>query len=256
MKKGLSGIALGLMISINSFAQVKIHSHNDYVQKKPFFTAYVNKVDEMEADVFFVNDSVLVAHSKKEINPSNTLYSLYLHPIAAAFKKHKNKVSDDKKYTFSLMIDVKENWNAAFPLLKREIEKYGNIFKRNKQKKAIQIVISGSRPNHTTFNTYPSWLFFDGLPNISYAKNDLKRVTMISDNFVSYSKWKGIGEIPEEDKYQLRKVIAKARELNKPIRFWGAPDTESCWKQLAALGADMINTDKIAESKKYFENEF
>ena len=256
MRKVLIGIALGLMISISGFAQVKIHSHNDYVQKKSFFTAYLNKVDEMEADVFFVNDSILVAHSKKEINPLNTLYSLYLHPIALAFKKHKNRVSDDKKYTFSLMIDVKENWNAIYPSLKKEIQKYGNIFNRNKQKYAIQIVISGSRPDHYTFNTYPKWLFFDGLPNISYAKKDLKRVTMISDNFVTYSKWKGTGEISEEDKDKLRKVIAKAHELNKPMRFWGAPDTESCWKQLAALGADIINTDKIAESKKYFENEF
>ncbi|MBC7615453.1 MAG: glycerophosphodiester phosphodiesterase [Pedobacter sp.] len=250
------GFALGLMISINSFAQVKIHSHNDYVQKQPFLIAYNNKVDEMETDIFLVGDSILVAHSKKEINPSNTLYSLYLHPIAEAFKRHKDRVSDDKKYTFSLMIDVKENWNAVYPSLKKEIEKYGDIFNRNKQKYAIKIVISGSRPDHSTFNAFPKWLFFDGLPNVGYAKKDLERVATISDNFSAYSKWKGDGEIPNEDKDKLRKVIVQVHKLNKPIRFWGAPDTESCWKQLTALGADIINTNKIAESKKYFENEF
>lgn len=249
------GIALGLMISVSGFAQVKIHSHNDYVQKNPFVTAYTNKVDEIEADVFLVGDSILVAHSKREINPSNTLYSLYLQPIAEAFKRHKNRVSNDREYTFSLMIDVKENWNAFYPLLKKEIEKYDEIFNRSKYKKAIQIVISGTRPGPSTFHTYPEWLFFDGLPDISYAKKDLKRITMISDNFAKYSKWKGTGEIPEEDKDKLRKVIVQAQELNKPIRFWGAPDTESCWKQLVALGADIINTDKIAESKTYFKNE-
>ncbi len=254
MKKGI-GFALGLLFSISSFAQVKIHSHNDYLQKSPFLTAYVNKVDEIEADIFLVGDSILVAHSKKEINTSNTLYYLYLNPIAKAFKKYKNKVSDDNEYTFSLMIDVKESWNAVYPSLRKEIEKYGEIFNRSKQKKAIQIVISGSRPDYSTFHTYPKWLYFDGLPNISYAKKDLKRITMISDNFTSYSKWKGIGEIPEADKDKLRKVIEQAHKLHKPIRFWGAPDTEACWKQLAALGADIINTDKITESKKYFENE-
>ncbi len=249
------GVALGLMISISSFAQVKIHSHNDYVQQKPFFMAYVHKVDEMEADVFLVGDSLVVAHSKKEIIPSNTLYKLYLHPIVDAFKKYRNGVSEDKKYTFSLMIDVKENWNSVYPSLRKEIEKYGNVFNRNAKKTSIQIVISGSRPDHSTFNTYPKWLFFDGLPNISYAKQDLKRISMISDNFANYSKWKGVGEILEADADKLRKVIASAHKLHKPIRFWGAPDTETCWKLLASLGADIINTDKIEESKTYFKNE-
>ncbi len=253
--KVVVGLALGLIISVGCFAQVKIHSHNDYLQTKPFFTAYAHKVDEMEADIFLIGDSILVAHSKKEINSSSTLYSLYLKPIAEAFKAHKKKVSSDKQYTFSLMIDVKENWNLVYPSLKREIEKYGDLFNRKALKTGVQIVVSGSRPDHATFNTYPKWLFFDGLPNITYAKKDLKRITMISDNFGTYSKWKGVGEIPEADKDKLRKVITSAHQLHKPIRFWGAPDTEACWKQLVALGADIINTDKIAESTKYFQNE-
>ncbi len=254
MKRSL-GVALGLMISVSSFAQVKIHSHNDYVQKKPFFMAYVNKVDEIEVDIFLVGDSLVVAHSKKEIIPSNTLYKLYLHPIVDAFKKHNNKVSDDRKYTFSLMIDIKENWNTIYPSLKNEIEKYGDVFNRNAKKTAIQIVISGSRPEHSTFSTYPKWLFFDGLPNVNYAKKDLNRISMISDNFANYSKWRGVGEISEADKDKLQKVIASAHKLHKPIRFWGAPDTETCWKLLKALGGDIINTDKIEESKTYFKNE-
>ncbi len=251
--KTLIGFFFGLICVANSFAQVKIHSHNDYLQKKPFFDAYVNKVDEIEADIFLVGDSILVAHSKKELNPSKTLNTLYLKPIADAFKEHRSKVSDDKNYTFSLMIDVKEKWDAVYPSLKKEIEKYGKTFNRSAKKAAVQIVISGSRPDHATFNTYPAWLFFDGLPNVSYAKKDLKRITMISDNFASYSKWKGVGEIPEEDKVKLRKLVEQAHLLNKPIRFWGAPDTEPCWRQLAELGADIINTDKIGETKKYFQ---
>lgn len=248
-------IVLGLICTKTTIAQVKIHSHNDYLRKAPFHTAYANKVDEIEADIFLVGDSILVAHGKKELNSSNTLYNLYLKPIAQAFKNYKGKVSDDRKYTFSLMIDVKENWDSVYPSLKKEIEKYGSIFNRNAQKMAIQVVISGSRPDHATFNTYPKWLFFDGLPNIEYAKADLERVTMISDNFATYSKWKGQGEIPAEDKEKLQKVIEQAHKLGKPIRFWGAPDTESCWKQLRALGADIINTDKIVESKTFFKNE-
>jgi hypothetical protein len=252
--KSLVGFFLLLTFSLSSFAQIKIHSHNDYAQQNPFHTAYVNKVDQIEADIFLVGDSLIVAHSKRELKPANTLYNLYLNPIAVAFKKHHNKVSEDKNYTFSLMIDVKEKWNDVYPSLKKEIEKYGSIFDRSKSKNAIQIVISGSRPEHVNFPSFPKWLYFDGLPNINYTKKELKRITMISDNFANYSKWRGVGEIPAPDKAKLTTAIAQAHQLNKPIRFWGAPDTEACWSQLAALGADIINTDKIAESKTYFGN--
>ena len=252
MKKLIIGLAFLLVISLTAVAQVQIHSHNDYAQKQPLTTAYLNKVDEVEADIFLRGDSLVVAHSKKEIDPSITLNKLYLHPISVWFKQYGNKVSPDKNYTFKLMIDVKEDWNAVYPVLQREIEKYGEVFKRNKHKNAVQIVISGSRPPHSSFHTYPAWLYFDGLPNVAYAKKDLERITMISDNFANYSKWNGIGEMPNEDQNKLKNAIAQAHGLNKPIRFWAAPDTELCWQKLREMGTDIINTDKIEVCKAYF----
>lgn len=248
MKISIS-FALFTFFTINSFAQTKVHSHNDYVQEKPLLTAYEAQADQIEADVFLVGDSLIVAHSKKEIDPKNTLNKLYLDPINSFFKKNNGKVSVDKKYTFSLMIDVKENWDAVYPVLKREIEKYGDVFNRSKNKYAIQIVISGKRPADSTFHTFPKWLFFDGLPNISYAKKDLERVTMISDNFATYSKWKGSGFINGDDAQKLKTIIKQAKQLKKPVRFWGAPDTEDSWFNQIELGIDIINTDKVARVK-------
>ncbi|MBB2144411.1 glycerophosphodiester phosphodiesterase [Pedobacter sp. LMG 31464] len=246
MKK-LIGLALFVLIAISSFAQVKIHSHNDYTHAQPLLEAYSNQVYEIEADIFLINDSLIVAHSKKDKNLTRTLSSMYLSPIAQLQK------DKSTKYGFRLMIDIKDNWDLTYPALRKEIEKYETVFDRSKNKNAIQIVISGNRPADSTFRTYPKWLFFDGLPNISYAKEDLKRITMISDNFVTYSRWGGNGEIATEDKDKLKTVIENAHKLNKPIRFWGAPDTKECWQQLHDLGADIINTDKISECKTYFE---
>lgn len=247
--KILISLALFILFTINCFAQTKVHSHNDYAQKRPLFTAYEAQVDQIEVDVFLVGDSLMVAHNKKEIDPKNTLNRLYLDPINLLFKENKGKVSVDKRYTFSLMIDVKENWAAVYPVLKREIEKYGDIFNRSKNKYTIQIVISGNRPADTTFHTYPNWLFFDGLPNISYAKKDLERISMISDNFATYSKWKGSGFINGDDAQKLITIIKQAKQLKKPIRFWGAPDTEDSWINQMELGVDIINTDSVQRVK-------
>jgi hypothetical protein len=250
----LIAFILFVLITTTGFAQVKIHSHNDYVQKQQFSLAYNNKVYQIEADIFEVNGELIVAHGKREIDVKQTLEKLYLNKIDSLFKLYKGKVSNDKKYTFTLMIDFKTSWDTTFPTFQKHIEKYGEIFDRSKNKNAVQIVISGNRPADSLYHTLTTWVYFDGLPNISYAKADLKKVTMISDNFASYSKWKGVGEIPEADKIKLREIIKQAHNLNKPMRFWGAPDTLECWRQLVALGADIINTDKIVECKTYFEH--
>lgn len=252
MKK-LAAFLLSIALYNPLYAQVKIHAHNDYMQKSPFILAFKEQADQIEADIFITGDSLIVAHSRKEIQAKNTLTRLYLLPIVEARAHHQHQGSPDNWYAFSLMIDIKEKWETAYPVLKRTIEQYGPVFNRKKRKDAVQIVISGNRPDPSTFHQYPEWLFFDGLPNVNYSSRALKKISMISDNFSGYSKWKGEGELPEADRQQLQQVIKQVHALNKPMRFWGAPDTPACWKVLADLGADIINTDKVKESKQYFE---
>jgi hypothetical protein len=235
----------------SGFAQIKVHAHNDYAKKRPFFEAYEVKVAQIEADVFLVGDSLMVAHSRDEIKNTRSLRQLYLAPIDSLFQIYHHKVSADPNYTFSLMIDVKDNWETVYPVLKREIEKYGQTFNRHQNKLAIQIIISGNRPATNTFHQYPKWLFFDGLPSLEYAPKDLKRVTMISDNFTKYSKWKGVGTLSEEDRFKLITLVKHASSLNKPLRLWAAPDVPEVWQLQLNIGARIINTDKVKLVKEY-----
>ena len=77
--------------AISSFAQTKVHSHNDYALSKPFFGAYEAQADQIEADIFLIGDSLIVAHSKKEVDPKNTLNKLYLDPINLLFTKNQKQ---------------------------------------------------------------------------------------------------------------------------------------------------------------------
>jgi len=234
-----------MILSLALQAQVKIHSHNDYTHQNPFFEAINQKAFSIEADIFLVGDSLMVAHSKKEIKTGNTLEKMYLKPIEA-LSKTKNF------YSFQLMIDVKDNWNLTYPVLLKTLNRYKRDFK--KQGKKVSVVISGSRPAESTFHHYPNVINFDGLPGQDYAPKDLKKVVMISDNLATYSKWNGIGKIPDLDKEKLLKVINNVHKIGKPCRFWNAPDTEACWNLLRELRADIINTDKVKESTAYFKN--
>jgi len=233
-----------IFLTLSLHAQVKIHSHNDYTHYKPFFDAIENKAFSIEADIFLVGDSLIVSHSRKEIKAENTLNKMYLTPILELSKT-------DKFYSFQFMIDVKDSFDLTYPVLLKALKKYKNGFEKNGAK--VSVVISGNRPKDADFHKYKE-VSFDGLPNHAYSLEDLKKVVMISDNFATYSKWKGIGEISESDKAKLKTLIVNAHKNGKPFRFWGAPDTEACWNLLRDLGADIINTDKVAEATNYFKN--
>lgn len=229
-----------------AFAQVYIHSHNDYTHPKPFWDAYQQKANSIEADVFPVNGKLMVAHSKMAIRSTQTLEAMYINPIVSLFRQHGNKtVSNDTAYTFYLMIDIKEKWATVLPLLIKQLDKYPDCFNREVNPKAVQVFISGSRPPENTFHTYPPEIMFDGLPEKTYQADDLKKIVMISTDFHLYSSWNGKGSLSTADAQKLQQVISTARKENKPVRFWGAPDTPDCWKTLIDLGANVINTDKV-----------
>ncbi|WP_316848455.1 hypothetical protein [Pedobacter psychrodurus] len=243
MAKHLSVLFILILSAFFVKAQVKIHSHNDYTHQKPFYDAVKNKTFSIEADIFLVGDSLIVAHSKEEIKAGNTLNKIYLKPILEL-----SKTKDF--YSFQLMIDFKESWDLTYPVLLKTLKPDEKLFSKGGK---VSIVISGNRPPKDTFHLYPEMIRFDGLPGINYAAEDLKKVTMISDNFATYSKWKGVGEISVVDKAKLKELIDNAHKIGKPFRFWGAPDNQACWKLLQELGADIINTDKVTEATNYFK---
>ncbi len=240
-----------LLSSVSVSRAQKIHSHNDYAKIRPFIEAYEQKADFIEADVWLRNGKLVVSHDNPDSvkTPSPTLDSLYLQPIVRLFQQYKDKPSSDRDYTFALVIDIKENPAGVLPKLMTMLQANLTCFNRAANAKAIQVIISGERPRIDTFLDYPL-LQFDGRPSEVYDQETLQRVAMISDNFQSYSRWNGIGDIADIDRDKLKRVIKRAHSDNKPFRFWAIPDTPNGWKQLKKLGVDIINTDKVAEAAK------
>lgn len=224
----------------------QIFAHNDYAKTRPFVDAYEQRADFIEADVWLQDGKLVVSH-EKPTRQLPTLDSLYLQPIARLFQQYKDRPSSDRDYTFSLVIDIKENPAEVIPKLLAMLQANLVCFNRMANAKAVQVIISGSRPRIDTFLDYPL-LQFDGRPSEVYDQETLQRVAMISDNFQSYSRWDGLGDLSSEDRDKLKRVVKRAHSDNKPFRFWAAPDTPNSWKQLRKLGVDIINTDKVSEA--------
>ena len=217
------------------------HSHNDYLQPAPFALAYHEQFGSIEADVFLINDTLFVAHDKTQINRARTFDKLYLQPILETAAKNEGRVYRDQ--SLQLLVDLKTQGDPALLALSKLLAPYEAVFGK---KGSVKVVVSGNVPAPETFDRYPSFIFFDGRPGVKYTPEQLNRIGLISQNFGSLSKWNGKGIPVEEDRIKLIAAVKGAHDQQKPFRFWASPDNINAWKQLVNLGADYINTDKVA----------
>lgn len=225
---------------------IKAHSHNDYENKQPFDLAYSHQFGSIEADVWLKEDLLCVAHDAKDIHPDKTLEKLYLSKLNHHLQENKGRPYKNER-ELQLLIDIKSDAKSTLNALIDLLKKYPKII----HSKKIKIVISGNRPNPNEYLQYPSFIYFDGRPNESYDKKSLKKVGLISDNYMKYSKWVGNGPIPEKDKSALQNAIEQAHNLKKPFRFWATPDNENSWSTFMELEVDYINTDRITELSSF-----
>jgi alkaline phosphatase len=224
----------------------KIHSHNDYLQKSPFFTAYESGCSSIEVDVFLKGGKLFATHSESEIIAGRTLEGLYLEPMRNAFA-----LKSGRTHRLQLLIDIKSAAKETLQALITCLERYPGLISSDE----IIFVVSGNRPPMETYPAYPSFIKFDyqsldGLPD----KALWEKVALISLDFHQTAAWDGMGSLPRETLDEIKTIIAKAHRFGKPFRFWGCPDTETAWKFFSDAGVDYINTDRPAACAMYFSN--
>lgn len=223
--------------------QFKIHSHNDYKQPIPFWDAYGNGLQSIEADIFLKGGQLYITHDEAEILEGHTLETLYLKPLENALS-----LKLGKKQNLQFLLDLKSEAIATLAEIIRVLDQYPHLTNDPE----ITFVISGNRPPAEQYTNYPDFIHFD-YQNLEFTGNPdvWEKVALISMPFQKYSKWNGKGRLTHEDLAEVTRAIKKAHELNKPFRFWGCPDTKTAWKTFADLGVDFINTDKPFEASHY-----
>ena len=222
------------------YSVANAHSHNDYLNDQPFQRAFKNGFGSIEADIFPVDGTLCVAHSKKEIRPQRTLKSLYLEPLLNELKKNRSR-------RVKLLVDVKEDHMLSLKLLLQEIKPLIQYLSTPRNKKQLIILISGERPIPAEYKNYPGYLFFDDDLKLTHTVAEWERVGQVSLQFTKYSSWKGENSIDITDKNRLQQVIDSVHLTGKTIRFWAAPDNEPSWILQMQSGVDLIGTDKIEE---------
>jgi len=235
--------------ALNVFAQAKfIHSHNDYANNTPFYRAYTNGFNSIEADIFLVDGKLLVSHSDKYLFAERSLKGMYLDPVLYGLKR-------DTTRRVNLLIDIKDDYRKTLPALVKELKPLeAYLLSPQNPNGRLKILISGNRPVPTNYKDYPGILWFDDDLVYPHTRTEWDRVGQVSLNFETWSKWKGQGAIPDADRKRLQKTVDSVHTFTgKLVRFWGAPDMPESWDTQIGFGADIIGTDKIEQLAAYLQ---
>jgi alkaline phosphatase len=249
IRQHVSIAVITIFICASSIAQTKkysvanAHSHNDYENPVPFYTAYNARFGSIEADIFLKNDELIVAHDTSELKKHRSLQEYYLDPLLKNIRQNNGYAYPDSTGQLQMLIDIKTDSINTLNKLIEVLKHYPALINN----KTITWTITGNRPSQELFIHYPFFISFDGELYKEYSQQALTRIVMLSDDFRYYSQWNGNNLILEKDKSILETAISKAHQLHKPVRFWDAPDNVNAWKQFMHLGVDYINTDHIQE---------
>ncbi len=226
------------------------HSHNDYENPIPFFTAYDQGFGSIEADIFYFNDSLFVGHTFGDIQKKRTLQAFYLDPLKNKLNANHGYPYADSTLPLQILIDIKTDPIKTIRKLVEILNTYTSIINAGK----IKIVITGNRPKPNEFANYPNYIYFDGDLDKTYSATELAKIGLFSADFTNYSKWNGKGIMVKTDREKIDSIITGTHQKGKKIRFWASPDYLNVWQQFIKMKVDFINTDHIVALGQFLKN--
>lgn len=237
------------------------HAHNDYEHRRPLYDALQAGFTSVEADVYLVDNELLVAHDLKDTNKDRSLQSLYLNPLRAHFSDAANQ---PRNRSFWLMIDVKSEPIAAYRKIHSLLREYSDLIAAfpapqgpasNTKRPPVRVVISGNRDKELILNSQPRLSGIDGRLSDLQSSLSAEKMPWISDNWRSHFRWRGEGEFPEEERKKLAKYARQAHAEGRLLRFWATPDTPEVWNELLNAKVDLINADDLRGLQKHLKTQ-
>ncbi|MFD5075199.1 phosphatidylinositol-specific phospholipase C/glycerophosphodiester phosphodiesterase family protein [Streptomyces sp. NPDC058371] len=241
----------------------RAHAHNDYDHPRPLLDALDHRFGSVEADIYLVGDQLLVAHDPVDLDPTRTLESLYLAPLAARVKANHGSVYRGYRTPLQLLIDIKTEGASTYLELDRQLRRYRQLFTTyvhgHVDPGPVTAVISGDRAARAPMEAQRvRRAFYDGRLTDLGSAAPASFVPLISDNWTLNFTWLGVGPFPAAEREKLRGIVAAAHKRRQKIRFWATPDLagparDALWSELLAADVDYLNTDDLAGLEAFLD---
>lgn len=224
------------------------HTHNDYEHARPFEDALAAGFTSVEADIWFRDGGIQVAHDA--FGSKGTLEALYLDPLGVLLEEDPS-VHDDGA-PFTLWLDLKDGSATLRDALRETLstrpylttfDDAGLVAERG-----VIVILTGDDASKTALvNDTPAPRPF------ARDSNALTRDTEADPNVVASALnfgsfvggWDGTGEPPPALSRQCGFVVEKSHAIGRKVRLFGGPDTPASWTFQLDHGVDFVNADDL-----------
>jgi len=241
----------------------RAHAHNDYEHPRPLSDALDHRFGSVEADIFLVGDQLLIGHTVDDLDPTRTLESLYLDPLAARVKANYGSVYRGWRRPLQLLVDIKTEGSSTYLELDRHLRRYRHLFTTYAHGRVfpgpVTAVISGDRAARTPMEAQTvRRAFYDGRLTDLGSAAPASFISLISDNWTLNFTWQGLGAFPDAERQRLHGIVDTAHARGRQVRFWATPDLagparDALWDELLDAGVDYLNTDDLAGLEAFLD---
>ncbi|HEX4589071.1 MAG TPA: phosphatidylinositol-specific phospholipase C/glycerophosphodiester phosphodiesterase family protein [Gemmataceae bacterium] len=249
---GLAGVGFAADAAVTPITRA--HAHNDYEHTRPLFDALDQGFNSVEADIFLVDGKLLVGHTALSLKPERTLESLYLDPMRDRVRANGGRLHKDGPPAW-LLIDVKTEANSTYAALDKVLAKYADVLTSidgdRVDKKAITVVVSGNMAKAAMEKQQRRYAGYDGRAPEVDSDIPASLMPWVSDNWTKLFQWRGDGKMSGEERAKLNDFVTRAHKHGRLVRFWATPEKPEFWAELRAADVDLINTDQLAELRKF-----
>lgn len=241
----------------------RAHAHNDYEHPRPLYDALDHRFGSVEADIWLVDGQLLVAHDEIDLDPSRTLESLYLDPLAARVREQGGSVYRGHRKPLQLLVDLKTEGASTYAQLDRRLRRHRHLFTTYDHGRVrtgpVTVVVSGHRAAREPMQAQTvRRAFYDGRLADLDGPAGASFAPLISDNWTLNFTWPGVGAFPATERARLRRIVSTAHARGQRVRFWATPDApgparDALWGELLAAGVDHLNTDDLAGLEAFLD---
>lgn len=250
---------------------IPCHSHNDYQRPRPLYDALRWGCTSVEADVWLLEDELLVGHDASTIRSDLTLRKMYLEPLEQLLdeRNRPSALSDDSIFgvfkarpseTLVLLIDFKQSSKEAFDVVYQQLGKlrskdylsYWNGY--DLVSRPVTVVLSGEAPFRKIAEaTGRRDVFYDAPLDVLEVSSNTFNVTnayYASTNFRTSVGQVWLGHLLPGQMREIRGRIQTAHALGLKARYWSTPAwpvslRNHVWHVLMKEGADVLNVDDL-----------
>jgi Glycerophosphoryl diester phosphodiesterase family len=237
----------------NPVPLARAHAHNDYDHARPLLDALDHGFTSIEADVWWVDGVLSVAHDRAQIAPGRTLEALYLKPLLERLHAQHGTLLPGYHRSLQLLVDVKSDAEPSYLALHALLTRYRELLTRftrsATQPGALRVVVSGNRARELIAQQTLRYAAYDGRSEELEARVNTAFMPLVSDDWNRLFSWQGVGPMPETQRAKLLQWVSSAHARGRRVRLWATPEAagarEAVWSELIAAGVDYLNTGAL-----------